>query len=61
MEYFSAIKKNKMMPLQATCIDLEIVILRNPGKTNIRCHLYVEFNKSDTNELIYKTETDSQT
>ena len=27
----------------------------------IRYHLYVEFNKNDTDKLIYKTETDSQT
>ena len=31
-------------------------------KTNIiSYHLYVESLKNDTNELIYKTETDSQT
>ena len=27
MEYYSAIKKNKVMPLAATWIDLEILIL----------------------------------
>ena len=27
MEYYSAIKKNKMMPLGVTSMDLEIVIL----------------------------------
>ena len=32
------------------------------AKTNIICcHLYVESKKNDTNELIYKTEIDSQT
>ena len=31
-------------------------------KTNIICyHLYVESKKNDTNELIYKTDTDAQT
>ena len=27
MEYYSAIKKNKIMPLAATCMDPEIIIL----------------------------------
>ena len=27
MEYYSSIKKNEIMPLAATCMDIEIVIL----------------------------------
>ena len=40
MEYYSAIKKNEIMPLAVTWMDLK---------------------KNNTNELNYKTETDSQT
>ena len=37
MEYYSAIKKNKIMPSEATWMDLEIVILSEVRhrKTNI--------------------------
>ena len=37
MEYYSAIKKNKIMPFAATWMDLEIVILSEirQRKTNI--------------------------
>ena len=54
------------MPFPATCMDLEIVILSEAGqkKTSIydiislKCRI---FKKNDTNQLIYKSETDSQT
>ena len=45
-------------------IDLEIITLSEvrQRKTNTICdHIYVESKKNNTNELIYKTETDSQT
>ena len=64
MEYYSAVKNNEMMPFAATWMDLEIVILIEVSqrKTNIIWyHLYVESKKKGTNELIYKTEVDSQT
>ena len=33
MEYYSAIKKNEIMPFVATCIDLEIIILSEVSQT----------------------------
>ena len=51
------------MPFAVTWMDLEIIILNEESqrKKNIIYHLHVESKKNDTNELIYKTETDSQT
>ena len=45
MEYYSAIKKNEIIPSAATWMDLEIIILSEVSqrKTNtIWYHLYVE-------------------
>ena len=36
-------------------MDLEFVILSEVSQTNFIYHLHVESKKSDTNELIYKT------
>ena len=61
VEYYSAIKRNEIMPFSATWMDLEIIILSEvtQRKTNIIWyHLYVEIY--DTNELLCETETDSQ-
>ena len=33
MEYYSAIKKNEIMPFAVTCMDLEIVILSEVSQT----------------------------
>ena len=33
MEYYSAIKKNEIMPVAATWMDLEIIILREVNQT----------------------------
>ena len=59
MEYHSAFKKNDIIPFAATWMDLEIIILSEVGQ--IWYYLCVESKKNDTNELIYKTEVDSQT
>ena len=64
MEYYSAIKKNEIMPFAVIWMDLELITLSEVSQTKtniIPYHLYVESKKKDTNELIYKTETDSQT
>ena len=34
MEYYSAIKKNAIMPFAATWMDLEIIILTEVSQTN---------------------------
>ena len=64
MEYYSAIKKNKIMPFAATWMDLEIVILSEVSQTEKDKYyilsLTCEILKNGTNELIYKTEIDSQ-
>ena len=55
---------NEIMPFAATWMDLEIIMLSEVSqtKTSIICYrLYAEPKKNDTSELIYKTETDSQT
>ena len=33
LEYYSAIKRNEIMPFAATCMDLEIIILREVIQT----------------------------
>ena len=58
MEYYSVIKKNEIMPFAATWMDLEIVILSEVKEKY--CMISFIILKNGTNELIYKTETDSE-
>ena len=40
MEYYSAIKKNEIMPFSATWMDLEIIILSEAnGKEKDKCNM----------------------
>ena len=67
-EYYSAIKKNKIMPFVATWMDLEIVILSEGSQTDkyMICEIFKNLiffflwnKKKGTNELIYKREVES--
>ena len=62
MEYYSANEKNEIMPLTATWVNLEIIILSKSEKDKYHMiSLICGISKNDTNELVYKRETDSQT
>ena len=60
-----AIKKNEIMPFATTRMDLEKFILSEANqKEKDKYHMVSPIYgipKNDTNELIYKTEIDSQT
>ena len=57
MEYYSAIKKNEIMPFVATWMVLEIIILSEVSQTENDKHhmilLICGIQKNDTNDLIY--------
>ena len=56
MEYYSAIKRNEIMPFAATWMALEIIILSEVSqKEKDKCHMIITYMwnlKYDTNELI---------
>ena len=64
MDYYSAIKENKIIPWAATWVDLETLILSELSqKEKDKYHmvsLICGIFKNDTNECISKTEIDSQ-
>ena len=63
MECYSAIEKNEIMPFAATWMDLEIIILSEVSQTEKDKYQYITYmwnlKKNDTDELIYKIETDT--
>ena len=61
-DYDSAIKKNEIMSSAAIPMDLDIIILSEISQRQIYIITYTcNLKKNDTNELIYKTDTDPQT
>ena len=60
MEYYPTIKKNEIMPFVATWVELEIKWNKS-DKDKYGITYMWNLKKNDTNELIYKTEIDSQT
>ena len=60
MEYYSAVKKTKIMLFAATWMELEISVLSQKEKD--KYHITYMWNlKYDANEILCETETDSQT
>ena len=63
MEYYSAIKKNKITPFAATWMQLEIIILSEVSQKERQIPYDITYTwnlKYDTNETIYETETESR-
>ena len=61
MEYYAAIKENKIMPLAAIWMDLEIKWSKSERERQMLYDSTYMWNlKYGTNEPIYKIEIDSQ-
>ena len=59
MEYYSAIKKNEIMPFAATWMDLEGTVLNEIRHTqkDIYCvKSFIQWNLKNTTNYIYKTQ-----
>ena len=58
MEYYSAMKKNEIMPFAATWMDLEVIILNEVKSEKDKCHMipFILWNlKNCINEHIHCT------
>ena len=62
MEFYSVIKKNEIMQFATTWKNMDMIKLNELSQrnTNILSLICRILKKIDTNELIYKTERDSQ-
>ena len=67
MEYYSATKRNEKLPIATTWMKLEIIILSEVSHKKEReieygiYDTYIWNLQNNINELVYKTEIDSQT
>ena len=61
MEYYSAIKKNEIMPFAATWMDLKMKILSEVSQRQISCDITYMESKTMIPMNLFKTEIDSQT
>ena len=59
MEYYSAIKKNEIIPFASIWMDLEIIILSEVRQKDRNGITYMWNLKQDTYDLIYTIKTDS--
>ena len=59
MEYYSAIRKSEILPFTVTWMVLENIILSEVSQTERQDIISMWNLKNNTNESIYKTETDS--
>ena len=61
MEHYSTVKKNEIIPFTATWMDLEIIIQSEVGERQKLYDItYMWDLKHDTNEPIYKTDSQTQ-
>ena len=61
MEYYSDMKKNEARPFAATWTQLRLSHEVKSVKATLYEITYIWESKNNTNDPIYKTETDSQT